>query len=347
MAFVEKMLDKPRAVQSRPGFAAAVAEACDRLLTATPPLNEAKRAWAIQTKLAVLHRAACEGDREADAQLAQAVLALADERGPKLAQELAFYRLEQRVLRAGELAASDIPPLVDEVVRYLTQNPPTAQHLRLASATVAAINRLDDGSQREKLFANLSQALRSSRDREVAAYARQILRDAGLAEASAAPLAMIKEGLIGQPLPLAGITAKGTPLDTAALRGKVVVVDFWATWCGPCRRELPALVSLWEKHHSAGLEVVGVSLDEDLDAVTAFLDEHQIGWPTLVADHARQLADRCGVGAIPTYLLLDREGKVVAAAHQVEKLAPPVAQLLGTKDVAPAPAQDATPPSAR
>mgnify|MGYP000085465418 CR=1 FL=1 len=187
VTFIEKMLDKPRSVQSRPGFAAAVAEACDRLLAANVPLSQAKRPWTIQTKLAVLHRAACDGDREADAQLAQAVLALADERGPELAKELAFYRLEQRLLRADQLPVGDLPPLVDEVLRWLEQEKPTARHLRLASACVAAINRLDDESLRERKFAALSSLLARSSDREVAAYGRQIQRDAGLASRDKPP----------------------------------------------------------------------------------------------------------------------------------------------------------------
>lgn len=328
VTFIEKMLDKPRAVQSRPGFAAAVAQACDRLLAADTPLSQAKRPWAIQTKLAVLHRAACDGDQAADTQLAQAVLALADEREPALAKELAFYRLEQRLLRADQLPPSDLGPLVDEVLRWLEREKTSARHLRLASACVAAINRLEENKDREQKFAALSGLLMRSTDPEVAAYGRQIQRDAGLAS-SQTPAAMVKSGLIGQPLALGGVTARGTPLDPASLRGKVVLVDFWATWCGPCQRELPALQSLLEKHRSAGLAVLGVSLDDDLDAVTTFLDEHKIGWETLMGDPARQLAQRCGVRAIPTYLLLDREGNVVAAAHQVEALAPQVAQLLG------------------
>lgn len=327
LTFVEKMLDKPRAVQSRPGFALAVAEACDRLLASRPPVSESKQVWAIQTKLAVLHRAASEGDREAEAQLAQAVLALADERRPALAEDLAFYRLEQRVLRAGELAAEDLPPLVEEALRLLAQDKPTARHLRLASATVAAINRLEDAQQREKLFTSLSSALAASRDRELVAYAREIQRSAGLPAETARP-ARVKADLIGQPLRFVGVTARGEPLDAASLRGKVVLLDFWATWCGPCLRELPALKALHAQHSKAGLVVLGVNLDKDLPAVTTFLDEHQVAWETLMADHARRLAEQCGVQTLPTYLLLDREGKVAAAAHQVEALEPQLSQLL-------------------
>ena len=73
--------------------------------------------------------------------------------------------------------------------------------------------------------------------------------------------------LVGQPLVLTGNTTDGAAFNWAAYRGKVVLVDFWATWCGPCRREMPNVKALYEKHKAKGFEVVGVSLDKDLDAL--------------------------------------------------------------------------------
>jgi thiol-disulfide isomerase/thioredoxin len=149
---------------------------------------------------------------------------------------------------------------------------------------------------------------------------------------------VLESDLVGKPLELAGTTAKGAPFTWQAYRGKVVLVDFWATWCGPCRREMPNVKALYEKEANRGFEVVGVSLDEDLEALAEYLDENEIPWETLAGEGTQDLAQQYGVRGIPTMMLVDKEGKVVAVSHGVAQLLPLVEKLLAAPAAAPAPA---------
>jgi len=101
----------------------------------------------------------------------------------------------------------------------------------------------------------------------------------------------------------------GQPVRVSAMRGKVLLVDFWATWCEPCRQELPFLQRLHERYGDEGLVVVGVSVDEDLGKVRRFVRRNGIGF-TVVHDREKRIADRYGLERMPTNYLVDRRGVI-------------------------------------
>jgi thiol-disulfide isomerase/thioredoxin len=120
-----------------------------------------------------------------------------------------------------------------------------------------------------------------------------------------------------QVLEIAGPTLDGKQFDLKDLRGKVVLVDFWATWCLPCVAEVPEVRKLYEKHHHAGFEVVGVSLDHDRQRLEGFVESYKLPWPQIFykkenRDERNPLALRYEVETIPTLFLVDREGREVA-----------------------------------
>jgi peroxiredoxin len=110
-------------------------------------------------------------------------------------------------------------------------------------------------------------------------------------------------------------TANGKTIELSKLKGKVVVVNFWATWCPPCRAEIPGFVDLYKKYKSKGVEIVGISLDQEgWDAVNPFLQKNNINYPIVVGNE--ELSNSYGsIEAIPTTFIIDKKGYI--AEHHV------------------------------
>ena len=124
----------------------------------------------------------------------------------------------------------------------------------------------------------------------------------------------------------------GKPLSVGALKGKVVLVDFWATWCGPCRAELPNVIEAYKKYHAQGFEIIGVSLDSDREKLDAFLKKTEgMTWAQYFDGEgwSNKLAVKYGVQGIPFAVLVGADGKIIAKDLRGEALAAAVAHALG------------------
>jgi peroxiredoxin len=108
--------------------------------------------------------------------------------------------------------------------------------------------------------------------------------------------------------------ATGGTLRLSDLRGKVVMVNFWATWCPPCKEEMPAIQSLYDRFKDEGFDVVALSVDsQGREAVVSFVKEHKLTF-SVGLDQTMQVAGAYGVRGLPATFLVDKEGRMVTAA---------------------------------
>jgi thiol-disulfide isomerase/thioredoxin len=167
---------------------------------------------------------------------------------------------------------------------------------------------------------------------------RSALEDRLMKEYPDTPFARTIEGnrarkkMVGKPLELVFTDAtSGSEVSLKHLKGKVVVLDFWATWCGPCVAELPKMKDLYAKYHGQGVEFIGVSLDQSeehggLKRLKEFVKEKEIPWPQYYQGNGwdSKFSMSCGINAIPAVFIIDTEGKVYSteARGKLETMIP-------------------------
>jgi len=126
----------------------------------------------------------------------------------------------------------------------------------------------------------------------------------------------VPEGLgIGEKFPnFAESDVDGSPVAVLAYRGHVTLIDFWATWCPPCRGEVPNVVATYQRFHPQGFDIIGVSLDQDKESLTSFTRSQNMPWQEYFDGRGWQnkVSTRYGINSIPMNYLLDRHGIIIA-----------------------------------
>lgn len=271
--------------------------------------------------------------------------------GPEAEAEGAAWEERRQILRRELLAAPDVAVDVwvgvaeRKIYEETGWRGQTVGDLAQAEAMLDEIARRAPDSSRRKFVeqqflevqARSDPAAAEARARRLAAAAAT---NAEVAQMAAGVLAVNEARRI--PLDLKFVAADGREVDLAALRGKVVLIDFWATWCKPCMDEMPNVIRVYEAYRAQGFEVIGISFDKAPGAaprafektaaqVVEFARANGMSWPHHYDGEywANEIGRRFAIRVLPTVFLLDREGRLVSTEAKGAKLEPAVRKLLG------------------
>ncbi len=136
---------------------------------------------------------------------------------------------------------------------------------------------------------------------------------------------------VGDRMDIAFTDLNGNEIDTATMEDKVILVDFWATWCAPCVAEMPGIIKTYEENKDKGFEVIGISLDDSVEAVEKFSAAKGITWPQYCdgKGYDNELAQRFGINRLPASFLVGKGGKIIASDLRGEELGIAVKKALG------------------
>ncbi len=220
----------------------------------------------------------------------------------------------------------DFKPVANQIVKWL-DNGLDQRSCQLGTEVARICESTGSYESARQLYTALVKAAAKSDNQRLAMPAQEI-GSAGLTRLD----------LLGSKPKIEGSVFGGEKLDWDKYRGKIVLLDFWATWCGPCMQELPNVKKVYEKYHNQGFEIVGITLDDDKDRLAQFLDKEQLPWPTLFEDNPEKhgfegvpLVKTFGIDGIPATYLFDRSGKIVSISARGDGLDAQVKKLLAEK----------------
>ena len=321
MAFVEKLKQvnpRPSSREEMMRYLGEVAkvqvQAADQILSQIKPSDDLYDD-AAKLKLESLMMLGRMGDEKAAADMATFAQTLINSPSPELAKEakrLVLVSEAQQMFATGTLDRG--PELVQKTAAILAADPNDPQSAGLAMQLAGALEQMPGGE-------SLAQAAYKAFGPILATSTNERVRAMG--DSFAGTLRRLS--LPGHPMEITGTLLNGKPFDQKSLVGKVVLIDFWATWCGPCVAEIPNVLQQYEKYHDKGFEVIGISLDQDGEALEKFVAEQKVPWPILFEKPEgdgwqHPLSTFYGISGIPTVILIGRDGNVITLNARGEKL---------------------------
>ena len=315
----------------------AIAEASDRILAGDA--TERQKIDAVEWKIEALRIRQKLGDESADKQTDEFLASLNADGQPDLEKAIAKVRLGVEQERQNRAAMKEQMELMTKLNQWshlneVEQSQTTDWLIGIVKAEPNGVHAgmlmmfadsLSDthGELAKRALSELVPVLSKSEDPGV--HGRLPMLE-GL---------LRRLDLPGNEIEVAGTFLDGTKLDWASYRGKVVLVDFWATWCGPCRAEVPNVLENYLKYHDKGFEVIGISLDETREAAEQYVQQTNIPWPSIFSEEESDrgwqapMAVKYGITGIPTAILVGKDGKVVNMNARGDVLGEELEKLLG------------------
>lgn len=298
----------------------------DELLTRE--LEEEMLTQAVGMKVQIMGLLPQFGDEGAAKRRSEFLAKAAIDERPAVAKMAAMFLKVDKVEKIADLKKEERAALIQQLAKDIQEGELDQDELQLAEMagnSLAGAELNDEAVAALNLFAKYVEANGHPKASKIA----QGLR--GTAN---------RLGLMGNPIEIAGKTLDGKDFKIESLKGKVVLIDFWATWCGPCRAEFPNMLEHYALYHDKGFEIVGISLDEDRDALDEFMKEEKLPWMQLHQNDGtgwgNENAIRYGISGIPACFLVDQEGKVVSLNCRGEELPKLLEKLLGPVEKQPA-----------
>ncbi len=233
------------------------------------------------------------------------------------------YQFQVVNLATTKGATDDLKKIMAQIKDFVIQNPAIADLvLELVDPIVAIAENNKAPELLGEIFGDLYQTFKQSKDASLNAMGDNI---AGVVRYTT---------LVGQSMPLEGTCSDGKPFDSSSCQGKVVLVDFWATWCEPYNALYPSLLAIYQQYHGKGLEIFSYSVDENPETLHKFIVDNKIPWPVVsealnVQNKQTPLSQYYGITSVPTFILIGKDGKVIDNDVDFQTLLPTLEKLLG------------------